>query len=55
MVSAKQPEAFPMNLVSMTGNYGTTTVPQGAYFINDDMFYLADQADKGKPEKASAA
>lgn len=46
MVSAKQPEAFPMNLVSMTGNYGTTTVPQGAYFINDDMFYLADQADK---------
>lgn len=46
MVSAKQPEAFPMNLVSMTGNYGATTVPQGAYFINDDMFYLADQADK---------
>lgn len=46
MVSAKQPEAFPMNLVSMTGNYGATTVPQGAYFINDDMFYLADEADK---------
>lgn len=46
MVSAKQPEAFPMNLVSMTGNYGATHVPQGAYFINDDMFYLADQADK---------
>lgn len=46
MVSAKQPEVFPMNLVSMTGNYGATTVPQGAYFINDDMFYLADQADK---------
>lgn len=46
MVSAKQPEAFPMNLVSMTGNYDATTVPQGAYFIKDDMFYLADQADK---------
>lgn len=46
MVSAKQPEVFPMNLVSMTGNYGATTVLQGAYFINDDMFYLADQADK---------
>ena len=46
MVSAKQPEAFPMNLVSMTGNYGATTVPQGAYFINDDIFYLADQAAK---------
>lgn len=46
MVSAKQPEAFPMNLVLMTGNYDATTVPQGAYFIKDDMFYLADQADK---------
>lgn len=46
MVSAKQPEAFPMNLVSMTGNYGITHVPQGAYFIKDDMFYLADQVDK---------
>ena len=46
MVSAKQPEAFPMNLVSMTGNYDATTVPQGAYFIKDDMFYLADQTDK---------
>lgn len=31
--------------VKMTGNYSATTVPQGAYFINDDKFYIADQAN----------
>ena len=43
-----------MNLVSMTGNYGATTVPQQAYFINDDMYYLADQADKVSLKALSA-
>lgn len=27
---------------TMTGNYAATTVPQGAYFINENTFYLAD-------------
>ena len=31
--------------VKMTGNYASTTVPQGAYFINGDKFYIADQAN----------
>ena len=31
--------------VKMTGNYSATTVPQGAYFINGNKFYIADQAD----------
>ena len=31
--------------VAMTGNYPATTVPQGAYFINGDKFYIADRAD----------
>lgn len=31
--------------VAMTGNYSATTVPQGAYFINGDKFYIADRAD----------
>ena len=33
-------EAF----VDITGNYSAGTVPTGAFFISDDMFYVADQA-----------
>lgn len=39
---AGQPNSSTVDGVSMTGNYAATTVPQGAYFINDDKFYLAD-------------
>ena len=28
--------------VAITGNYSATTVPQGAYFISDNVFYVAD-------------
>ena len=28
--------------VSITGNYSATTVPTGAYFISDNVFYVAD-------------
>ena len=34
-----------INGVSMVGNYASMKVPQGAYFINDNQFYYADQAD----------
>lgn len=44
---AGQPNSSTADGVSMTGNYAATTVPQGAYFINDDKFYLAD-TDKVK-------
>ena len=39
---AGQPNSSTVDGVSMTGNYAATTIPQGAYFINDDKFYLAD-------------
>ncbi|MCD8318035.1 MAG: hypothetical protein LUC45_03895 [Paraprevotella sp.] len=31
--------------VSMKGIYSATSVPLGAFFIHDDMFYVADKAD----------
>ena len=34
-----------INGVSMVGNYASMKVPQGAYFISDNKFYYADQAD----------
>ena len=34
-----------INGVSMVGNYASMKVPQGAYFISDNQFYYADQAD----------
>lgn len=34
-----------INGVSMVGNYASMKVPQGAYFISDNHFYYADQAD----------
>ena len=33
------------NKVAMTGNYTMQYVPQNAYFISNNMFYLADEAD----------
>lgn len=31
--------------ITMTGNYGKTVVPFGAYFINSNTFYYADRSD----------
>ena len=46
-VEAASPETHAISVdgVTMTGNYAATTVPQGAYFISDNAFYLADVAD----------
>lgn len=33
-----------LGYVEMTGNYSAGTVPTGAYFINNNVFYLADEA-----------
>ena len=45
-VHAATPEATEaINGVSMVGNYASMKVPQGAYFISDNQFYYADQAD----------
>ncbi len=36
--------AQDLGFVYITGNYSATTVPQGAYFISDNIFYVADAA-----------
>ncbi len=44
--AAPQPQRIAyagVGYVEMTGNYSLGTVPTGAYFINDNMFYLADE------------
>ena len=46
VVKSDSPQTLLVNdSVSMTGNYNSQKVPQGAYFISDNMFYYADQAD----------
>ena len=43
LATASEPSpAYSDGDIYMTGNYSTMTVPIGAYFINDDKFYLAD-------------
>lgn len=44
-VSYDVAEVSTGNKVAMTGNYTKQYVPKDAYFISNNMFYLADQAD----------
>lgn len=37
--------AISLGDYTMTGNFTTMYVPEGAYFINNNIFYLADQAN----------
>ena len=43
-VMAAAPGAVTVDGVTMTGNYAAGTVPVGAYFINNNAFYYADEA-----------
>ena len=43
-VMAAAPGAVTVDGVTMTGNYAAGTVPVGAYFINSNAFYYADEA-----------
>lgn len=46
IVKSAAPRTILVNdIVSMTGNFDSRKVPQGAYFISNNMFYYADQAD----------
>lgn len=44
IVKFAEPTALTVDGVTMTGNYVQTTVPEGAYFISNNTFYLADNA-----------
>ena len=44
VVKANEPTVLSVDgVVTMVGNYYSTKVPQGAYFISDNAFYYADQ------------
>ena len=46
IVKSAIPQTVTINdVVSMTGNYDSGKVPQGTYFISNNIFYYADQAD----------
>jgi len=45
VIKIADPTKTTYNGVSMVGNYVKTTVPESAYFINNDKFYLADNAN----------
>jgi len=45
VIKIADPTKTTYNGVSMVGNYVKTTVPENAYFINNDKFYLADNAN----------